>query len=66
VSNLTRQKYTFFDMLRQIWKNIFLLFVFILFKPESQTFTSSKEVRLFFQLEDIIHGNDLHILIIWH
>ena len=64
--NLTARKYTFFDMRRQIRKNIFSLLVFVLFEPESQTFTSPKEVRLLFQLEDIVHRDDLHILIIWH
>ena len=53
-------------MHRQPSEKIFLLLVFILFKPESQPFTSSKQVRLLLQLLNIVHRNNLHIFIIWH
>ena len=46
-------------------KKIFL-FVFVLLEPETQTFTGSQQVRLLFQLQDVVHRDDLHVLVIRH
>ena len=66
VSEFDAAKIHFFRYAPPFRRKKIFLFVFVLLEPETQTFTGSQQVRLLFQLQDVVHRDDLHVLVIRH